>query len=342
MPTTSQNTTCTLSIRCRLRGTFLRALLGLSVFVGLPAAEFLPAPLSRLGQQLCSAQVRNINDVKSLLTQTLPTNAQELSQAASTARAGETITIRGYITNSKDAFGRENATFVLTPTPDVLASAGQSPVPSAIINVLDAQGKPLSGSLSGKHGLKAGAEVFATGKVQSAAEGTLTMTLSSMHVPRDPLPATLFSAEHVPQASDVSKARAERTFKRGEEVLLIGRVGGSKHPFVAGRLVFTLIGRGLKACNEIPGDNCPEPWDYCCDSRDEILANSVTVQVVNPTGQILRTDLKGRRGITELSELIISGTVSVASDKAVIINASRIWLAPPPQADAASPATGSP
>ncbi|MBX3409062.1 MAG: hypothetical protein KF859_04170 [Phycisphaeraceae bacterium] len=293
---------------------------------GLPGAELLPAPFSSLATRASQAQVSSVNDVKTLLGQTIPANAMELGQAFAAARRGDTITIRGYIPASKEAFDSRAAIFTLAASVSAMKQ-GDAQAHTAQIRVLNNKQETLAGSLSGKHGLRPGAEVFATGKVESIADGVLTLTLVSMHVPRDPLPDSLFSTHPAPQAVDVSKARSERTFRRGEEVVLVGRVGGSKHPFVAGRLVFTLIGRGLKACNEIPGDTCPEPWDYCCDSRDEILVNSVTVQVVNHTGQILRTDLKGRRGITELTEITVSGTISVAEGKAVIVNATHLWLA---------------
>ncbi|MBX3383525.1 MAG: hypothetical protein KF864_08455 [Phycisphaeraceae bacterium] len=293
---------------------------------GLPGAELLPAPFSSLATRAGQAQVSSVNDVKSLLSQTLPANAMELGQAFAAAHRGDTITIRGYIPAAREAFDSRAAVFTLAASASA-TKQGDALAHSAQIRVLNNKQETLAGSLSGRHGLKPGAEVFATGKIESIADGVLTLTLVSMHIPRDPLPESLFSKHPAPQAMDVSKARRERIFKRGEEVVLVGRVGGSKHPFVAGRLVFTLIGRGLKACNEIPGDSCPEPWDYCCDSRDEILANSVTVQVVNHTGQILRTDLKGRRGVTELTEIIVSGTVSVADGKAVIVNATHLWLA---------------
>jgi hypothetical protein len=66
------------------------------------------------------------------------------------------------------------------------------------------------------------------------------------------------------------------------------------------------------------------PWDYCCETKEDITANSATIQIVDAKGQVLRTDLKGRRGIKELSELVVTGKVAVAEAKALVINVSSI------------------
>jgi len=86
--------------------------------------------------------------------------------------------------------------------------------------------------------------------------------------------------------------------------------------------------RKLKSCDEIPGDNCPKPWDYCCETKEDILANSVTVQVTDAKGQILRTDMKGRRGLKELSEMVMVGKVASADGKAVVVNATAVYATP--------------
>jgi len=199
----------------------------------------------------------------------------------------------------------------------------------ATIRVVDAGGKTLRGSLRGKHGLKSGQEVFVTGVVESAnGTDTLVVTVASMHVPRASLPVGLFVERPSEEARDVSEVRKAGGLKAGDRVSLRGRVGGSKDPFVSGRAVFTLVGRGLKACNEIPGDQCSAPWDYCCDTASEINANSVTVQVVDAKGAPLRTDLRGRRGLKELSEVVVTGTVAVAGEKGVVVTAATMHVIP--------------
>jgi hypothetical protein len=292
------------------------------------------------GPQMAMAQVRGVSDVKTLLVPTLPANALEVAAAVKAAKPGETITLRGNVALSKDAFGEQEATFTLLdeaardgprPAADALPDTSVA-VPAsarATIRVADAGGKTLRGSLRGKHGLKPGQEVFVTGVVDSAnGTDTLVVTVASMHVPRASFPVGLFVERASEEARDVSEVRKAGGLKAGDRVSLRGRVGGSKEPFVAGRAVFTLVGRGLKACNEIPGDQCSAPWDYCCDTAAEINANSVTVQVVDAKGAPLRTDLKRRRGLKELSEVVVTGTVAVAGEKGVVVTAATMHVIP--------------
>lgn len=283
------------------------------------------------------AQVKSVEDVKALMQPDLPANAVEITAAMKTAKLGETITVRGNVALSKDAFGKHAATFTLV---DEAARTGRPPAANALpdaadavpaasratIQITDAGGKPLNGSLLDKHGLKPGAEVFVTGKVQTA-NGTdaLVLTVVSMHVPRAPLPIGFFVDKQPEHAQDVSEARKAGTLKTGDAVVLRGRIGGSKEPFVAGRAVFTLVGRAIKACNEKPDDHCTQPWDYCCDTPADILANSVTVRVVDEKGNVLRTGMKGRRGLKELSEIVVIGRVASADGKAVVVNASSVY-----------------
>ncbi|MFN0133164.1 MAG: hypothetical protein ACKVW3_11655 [Phycisphaerales bacterium] len=283
------------------------------------------------------AQVKSVADVKTMLKSELPANALEITAAMKSAKVGQMITVRGTVAMSKDAFGKDTATFTLVdesvrkgivPAADKLPDAsGDIPAASkATVQVTDANGKPLRAGLSDQHGLKPGAEVFVTGKVETA-NGTdaLVLTATSLHVSKAPLPSGFFVEKQPDSAKDVSEVRKAGTLKAGDEVVLRGRIGGSKEPFVAGRAVLTLMGKGLKACNENPDDKCSKPWDYCCETKQDILANSVTVQVVDAKGQILRTDMKGRRGLKELSEIVVVGKVASADGKTVVVNASSVY-----------------
>src|SRR5437868_1175777 len=80
------------------------------------------------------------------------------------------------------------------------------------------------------------------------------------------LPAGFFLAAAPAEAKDIKDAKP--TLKAGDKVVLVGRIGGSKEPFVAERAIFTLVDSRLKLCGESsPEDSCETPWDYCCDPR---------------------------------------------------------------------------
>ncbi|MCE7974377.1 MAG: hypothetical protein DYG92_08680 [Leptolyngbya sp. PLA1] len=302
--------------------------------ITLVVSAALVSDIGLLGAQPAVAQIKSAADVKSLLSDVLPAGASEIVDAMKTAKVGETLTLRGHIALAKDAISKDTATFTLV---DEAARGGVAPaserlpesetgVPSsarAVVQILDSEGQPLRAELAGKYGLKPGAEVFVTGKVL-VADGAESLVLSAlaMHIPRSPVPSGFFLASAPADARDVSEARKAGGMKVGDQVVLRGRVGGSKTPFVAGRAVFTLMGRGLKACNENPDDRCSQPWDYCCESRDDIMANSVTVQAVDAKGQVLRTDMKGRRGLRELSEVVVVGKIASTDGKGIVVNAT--------------------
>lgn len=300
------------------------ALLCLSV----PTAAAVGAPPS----------IRSRDDVPRLLDTALPADALEIAEAMKVAKVGERLVVRGTVARSKDAFVSNRTVFTLVdestslrccpPSATLPDTACDIPATGrATIQIVDDKGRPLRFGLDGVAGLAVGAEVFVTGTVQSAnGKDLLVLGVESMHVPKAPLPQGFFLMEPPAAIVDVSAARQGGALKAGDTVVLRGRIGGSQSPFVEGRAVFTLVGRGIKACSDVPGDRCPRPWDYCCATREEVLANSVTVQVVDEKGQPMRSGMKGRRGMKELSELVVVGKVSAVSGQGVVVDATGMWV----------------
>jgi hypothetical protein len=275
-----------------------------------------------------------------VLIASVPADAQEIPAAMKSAKVGQSITVRGRVAASKDAFVTGRAMFTLVDeradlgccpkdAKDLPETSCSTPAESkCTVQLVDARGRTLRVDLNGKSGLKPGAEVFVTGTVQAAnGINALVITAEKLHIPRASLPAGFF-LESVPEnAKDLSSLRKSGEVQPGDIVAIRGRIGGSAQPFVDGRAIFTLVGRDLKACNEKPGDTCPMPWDYCCEEPGDIRANSATVQVVDEKGQPLRTDLKGRMGLKELTEVVIVGKVATADNKVMIVNATGIAAA---------------
>jgi hypothetical protein len=139
------------------------------------------------------------------------------------------------------------------------------------------------------------------------------------------VPDSLFAATAPADAKDVKVAKP--TLKKGDKVTVVGRIGGSVKPFVAERAVFTLADKSLKACGEDnPDDKCKTPWDFCCDPRDVITANTLTVQVVDAEGKPLKTGLDGVKGLKPLATVTVTGTVATAEGGTVVINASGLHV----------------
>lgn len=51
--------------------------------------------------------------------------------------------------------------------------------------------------------------------------------------------------------------------KDGDEIAVIGRIGGSKEPFTKGRASFTIVDPSFVPCNEKGEDDSETPWEFC-------------------------------------------------------------------------------
>jgi len=124
-------------------------------------------------------------------------------------------------------------------------------------------------------------------------------------------------------AKGVKQARAES--KDAEEVTIVGRIGGDEKPWIEGQAAFLLVDTSLKPCNERPGDDCPIPWDYCCDAN-ELPTSKAMVKIVDGSGKTVATDARKLLGVKELQTLVVhgkakrddAGNLTVLADKVFI------------------------
>jgi hypothetical protein len=140
------------------------------------------------------------------------------------------------------------------------------------------------------------------------------------------LPAGLIVAQPLADAKAVVDIR--KSANDGDEVVIHGRIAGQAEPFTEGRAQFQLIDSSMKSCGEAdPNDKCPTPWDMCCDVKEHIVSNSVTVQVVDAQGQPIKAGLQGVAGLKPLSEVSVKGTLKKSADgKAVLVNATELYV----------------
>ena len=91
-----------------------------------------------------------------------------------------------------------------------------------------------------------------------------------------------FLLDEEPQgAVDVLAFRKDA--KDQQDVVVVGRIGGRVNPWIKGTAAFPIVDRSLKPCNEIEGDTCATPWDYCCEA--ELPQATVLVMFVDETGK---------------------------------------------------------
>ena len=114
--------------------------------------------------------------------------------------------------------------------------------------------------------------------------------------------------------------------KAGQSITVVGRIGGSENPFVAGRAVFTIVDPVLKSCADGGDpDHCETPWDYCCESRESLKRNIATIEISGADGRPLPIAVRGLEGLDPLATIAVTGTVTEANDSGLlVIRATRI------------------
>ncbi len=110
-------------------------------------------------------------------------------------------------------------------------------------------------------------------------------------------------AEEPADAKSVVDVRKDA--KDGDEVTITGRIGGDVDPWVQGRAAFVIADLSLQACSERPGDTCPTPWDFCCESG--IADSKATIKIVDDAGETVATDARELLGVKELATVTIRG-----------------------------------
>lgn len=137
--------------------------------------------------------------------------------------------------------------------------------------------------------------------------------------------ATYLATVEPSGARDVIQAR--ESAKDGDEVTVVGRIGGSVDPWIDGRAAFTIVDPSLKACSDIPGDGCPTPWDYCCEAS--IGESSATVKVVDEKGDLVKADARELLNVKELDTVVVQGKAQRDEAGNLTVLAERVYVRPP-------------
>lgn len=126
---------------------------------------------------------------------------------------------------------------------------------------------------------------------------------------------------------------AREAVKDGDEVAVLGRIGGSVDPWIAGRAAFQIVDPTLVPCSEKPGDSCTTPWDYCCDT-DKLPKSMATVKFVDETGKTIDTDARQLLGVKELTRVVVKGKAQRDEAGNLTVLASGVYVQPATEAKA--------
>jgi len=130
-------------------------------------------------------------------------------------------------------------------------------------------------------------------------------------------------SEEPSDAKDVIQAR--ESTEDGDDVVVVGRIGGSKDPWIADRAAFSIVDGSLKACSDIPGDMCKIPWDYCCETG-KLPTGTALVKVVDEKGDIVRADARPLLDVKELSTVVVQGKAQRDDAGNLTILASGVYV----------------
>jgi hypothetical protein len=129
--------------------------------------------------------------------------------------------------------------------------------------------------------------------------------------------------EEPEDAADVIAARNDS--KDQEDIVVVGRIGGRVNPWVKGMAAFSIVDRTLTPCNEIEGDTCKTPWDYCCAT--DLPNATLLVMVTNDDGKVVKKDARQLLGVKELDTVTLVGKAKRDKAGNVSILASKIYIA---------------
>ncbi len=111
----------------------------------------------------------------------------------------------------------------------------------------------------------------------------------------------------------------------GQEVSLVGVIGGSSEPFVDGLAAFTIVDPKVPYC--APEEGCPTPWDYCC-TQDQVKDNVATVKLVDPSGAPVAKSARELLGVKELATVVVSGIAKRDDEGNLSIAADKVFVRP--------------
>lgn len=123
-------------------------------------------------------------------------------------------------------------------------------------------------------------------------------------------------------AGVVGVGAAREFAKTDDEVVLVGRIGGSEKPFVDGVAAFTIVDPKVPYCAADEG--CATPWDYCCKQND-VKDNIATVKVVDGS-KTVAADAKQLLGVKELTVVVVKGKAKRDESGNLTVLADQVFV----------------
>jgi hypothetical protein len=133
-------------------------------------------------------------------------------------------------------------------------------------------------------------------------------------------------AEEPAGAKSVTELR--KSAKDGDDVVIVGRIGGEQKPWIEGKAGFLIVDCSLKACSDIDGDGCETPWDYCCESKEKITNGLATIKFLDEHGKTIDADARKFLGVDVLNTVVVRGKAKRDDEGNLIVLASGLYRRP--------------
>lgn len=122
-------------------------------------------------------------------------------------------------------------------------------------------------------------------------------------------------------AMPVGEAREKS--EDGQQITLVGIIGGSTEPFVDGLAAFTIVDPKVPYCP--PEEGCATPWDYCC-TQDQVKVNIATVKIVDDAGKSILHDAREFLTVKELSTVVVTGKAKRDDQGNLTVAANQVFV----------------
>jgi len=109
------------------------------------------------------------------------------------------------------------------------------------------------------------------------------------------------------------------------EVVVTGRIAD----VVKGRFAFTIMDLAVPYCGETnKEDHCKTPWDYCCESKERIAANSLFVEARGADGKPIATP--ALPDLRLLDKVAVKGAIEADAHGNLVLVATGVFRADRP------------
>ena len=110
-----------------------------------------------------------------------------------------------------------------------------------------------------------------------------------------------------------------------ETVVVVGRVAEMTRGYAA----FRLVDASLDYCGQNKPEECPTPWDYCCDPPDKVKAAKMAVQFAGADGKVSKVDWKNELRPCDL--VVLQGSLKTDEHGNVTVHATKFFRAERPE-----------